>query len=147
MSTQTICPNIDVLSILSRDRVRMLGPGETIPTSLEAGFELLGNLDRDWVWVLESGGEIKGVLLAAPCHGAAFIWRVAVEQGVEGWSIGKLLRRFLEDIKDRGLKGYLTIVDPSRDAQAQLKSIVERAGGKGFGQFELLVGPTPKEFI
>jgi hypothetical protein len=125
----------------------MLQEDETIPASLEAGFEQLGHLDRHWVWVLESGGEIKGVLLASPCHGAAFIWRVAVAQGVEGWSVGKLLRRFLKDCKERGLRGYLTIVNPSVEAQGQLKSIVERAGGKAVGSYELLAGPTPKEFI
>ncbi len=145
MSTQTV--ELDILGFLARDRVRMLHAGETIPTRFDAGFEQLGALDTEWVWVLESCGEMKGVLVAAPCHGTAFIWRVAVDKGVEPWSIGKLLRRFLADCRSRGLRGYLTIVDVSVPVQAQLQHIVERAGGKTIGDFKLLAGPTPKEFI
>jgi len=147
MSAQTINPLFDIFTLVAQDRIRMLRKGEIIPASLEAGFEQLGNLDHDWVWVLESGGEIKGVLLAAPCHGTAFIWRIAVGPDVEGWSVGKLLRRFLADCRERGLKGYITIIDSSVPIQKQLQRIIERAGGTVVGDYRMMSAPTPKEFI
>lgn len=145
MST-AICPNLDVLAYLvPPNGARKIRADEEIPASLEAGFEQIGNLDRDWVWVWVSQSEIRGVLLASPCHGTAFIWRVSVLPGEKQWAVGSLLRRFLSDCKNMGLKGYLTIIDPLVDSQAQLKSIIERAGGKQFGNYELMAAPTPKE--
>lgn len=145
MSTQVAMP--DVMSWLSRDRVRHLMPHETIPACLDAGFEQLGTLDLDWTWVLESGGEIKGVILACSCHGTAFVWRVAVMEGLENTAVVRLLRGFLSDMRKRGVKGILTIIDPTVSAQARLRGILERIQGKSFGRYELIVAPTPKEFV
>jgi hypothetical protein len=147
MSTQS-CPNLDVMQfLLPKDHARLLRPGETIPENLEAGFELLVQLDCDWIWVLESDRKIKGVLLACPCHGAAFVWRIAVEPDVDNVGVVRLLRRFLSDLKQRGVKGYLTIVDAQVATQKRLAGVIRKAGGTEVGQYTLMVGSTPKEFI
>lgn len=146
MSTQTV--QIDVLQFLMpRDRVRHPKPYEEIPRSLDAGFEQLGKLDTEWAWVLESQGEIKGIILACPCHGTAFIWRVAVMPGLENTAIVRLLRGFLGDMRKRGVKGLLTIIDPKVRQQSRLKRVLERIKGKGFGTYELVVAPMPGRFV
>lgn len=123
----------DVLAMLTpQDCVRMLRPGETVPKTLDIGFDLLGSLDREWVWVWESEAQIKGVLLAAPCHGVAFIWRLAVEPN-QGIAVVKLLRRFLKDIRSRGMKGYITICDQARTNEERLIRVIKKAGGSQFG--------------
>ena len=142
MSTQAANLQFDVMSYLMRDQVRLLGPTETIPASLDAGFELLGQLDRDWIWVIAGEGRVKGILLASPCHGAAFIWRLAVEPGLDNVAVVRLLRGFLRDIKSRGLVGYLTIVDAAKPIQKRLQGIIEKAGGKQHGEFTLMLGPV-----
>jgi hypothetical protein len=143
MSTQTANLQVDVMSFLMpKDHARLLREGETIPATLEAGFELLGHLDRDWIWVLESDRQIKGVLLACPCHGAAFVWRIAIAPELDNVAVLRLLRRFLSDLKQRGVKGYLTIVDAQVATQKRLAGVIEKAGGTEVGQYTLMVGPT-----
>lgn len=120
---------------------------EIIPPELEAGFEQLGNLDREWVWVLGGPGCIRGVLLACPCHGAAFIWRVALLPDAGRAEIFSLLRGFLKEMRERKVQGIITILDPKVETQAKFKSILERIKGETFGTYELVVAKTPEEFV
>jgi hypothetical protein len=143
MSTQTANLQVDVMAFLMpQDHARLLRKGETIPASLEAGFEQLGKLDPDWIWVVQSGREIKGVLLACPCHGAAFVWRIAIAPDLDNVAVLRLLRRFLSDLKQRGVKGYLTIVDPKVATQTRLMELIRKGGGQVVGNYTLMVGPT-----
>jgi hypothetical protein len=137
--------DIDVLALLLKDRARLLGPSESIPARLQAGFEQLGKLDRDWVWVLDSGGEIRGVLLASPCHGAAIIWRFSLDPDVDNFSAGRLLRQFQRDVKKRGVLSYLTLVDLSIPMQTRLLGVIEKAGGWKVGEYTMLVGPVRED--
>lgn len=138
----------NILGFLTpHDHVRNLRPGEVIPEGLDAGFDLLGALDHRWIWVFESGAEIKGVLVASDCHGCAFIWRLAISPGMPEFSVVKLLRRFLKDIRMRGMKGYLTIADRSSETQDRLANVIIHAGGKQFGTYSLFASPMPKEGI
>ena len=123
---------------------RLLRADESIPAGLEAGFEQLGRLDREWCWVLISDEEIKGVLLACPCHGTAFVWRLSLDPSLGNVSVIRLLRRFLSDIRKRGCVGYLTIVDTSKPVQKRLQAIMESAGGKEFGTYTLMAAPMPR---
>lgn len=145
MSTQTNIPNIDVLAILTRDRVRKLREGETIPETLDSGFEKYGKLDRDWCWVYVSSGEIKGVLLASPCHGTAFVWRFKVLPECGQVAALKLLKAFKHDLHARGVHGFLTLVDLNTDNGKRLQRVVERCGGKDFGSLNLFSAALPKE--
>lgn len=146
MSTQTISPGIDIMSFLMpKDRVRLLRENETIPASMDAGFELLGKLDREWIWVLESGGGIKGVLVASNFHGIAFLWRLKVLPGVAETGVVRLLERFRSDCLKRGVEGYLTLLDLATPTGKRLKAIVERCGGKDHGAVNLLASPLPRK--
>jgi hypothetical protein len=140
--------DFDVMQFLApKDEARLLGPDEEIPTELEAGFDQLGKLDRNWVWIVQSDWKIKGVLLASPCHGSAFVWRVSLLPGLDKTAILRLLRRFVSDIRKRGVIGIITILDAATPTQAALKGILERVGGCKFGDYELVVAPIPKEGV
>jgi len=75
-------------------------------------------------------GNINGVLVASPCHGAAMIWRVVVAPGSSQMALGRLLRAFLRDCRKRGVRGYVTFLSLSGEAQQRLATILEHAGGK-----------------
>ena len=138
-------PNLDVLEyLMPKDQARKMLLGDSIPVELEAGFEQLGKLDLNWVWVWESKHQVRGILLAAPCHGSAFIWRLSVLPGEPEMAVGRLLRRFLSDLKIMGISGYITLVNPANETQAQLQAIIKRAGGQEFGTYTLMASAMPK---
>ena len=149
MSTQSANLQVDVMAfLLPKDHhARLLRPGETIPASLNAGFDMLGKIDPNWIWILESQGEIRGILVASDCHGCAFVWRLVVSPGMGNVAVIRLLRRFAMDIRERGLKGYLTLLSAENDTETRLKGIVEKLGGKSGGQFTLMASWLPKENI
>jgi hypothetical protein len=144
-------PNFDhgIMSyLLPQDQARLIGPTEQIPAALEVGFEQLGHLDREWVWVVENGGVIHGVLLACPCHGCAVIWRISLDPSLNNIAIIRLLRRFLRDVRERGMVGLLTLIDPFKPSQARFQGMLEKVGGKPFGTtYTLMAAPIPKEGI
>jgi hypothetical protein len=146
----TYSPAFEVLTFLSerRESVRLMRKGEVIPSGLEAGFDLLGKLDPDWIWVLDVGGVVKGVLVASPAHGAAMIWRISVEPGQSTMAVGKLLRAFLRDIRGRGIAGYLTALSLTREPEKRLAAIIEQSGGRRTQDgLSLYASPLPKEGI
>lgn len=147
MSTQTAnLQEPDVMAYLRpSEHARLIGPTESIPAGLEAGFEQLGRLDRDWVWVLESDGKIKGVLIACPCHGCAFIWRLSVDPKISKVSVLRLLRRFYGDLRKRGLVGHMTIIDPSTATQRHLVRMLEKVGAVKVRDVQLFAGPLPED--
>jgi hypothetical protein len=132
----------------SHEKARLLRSGEVIPSELEAGFDILGQLDPDWVWVLDSSGEIKGVLVASPAHGVAMIWRIIIAPGASSMALGKLLRSFLKDCRARGIRGYLTMVSPSGESQSRLARIIEHSGGRKIQDgMTMYASRLPKEGI
>ena len=144
MSTETV--KFDVMSVLiPQDRARLMTPKDVIPVSLDAGFDLLGNLDREWIWILESDDKIKGVLVASPCHGTAFMWRLSVDPSVSKVGVLRLLRRFFGDLRRRGVKGYMTIIDPSTVTQGHLVKMLEKVGAVEIKKMTLFAGSLPKE--
>jgi hypothetical protein len=121
---------------------------DVIPAELESGFDLLGQLDPDWVWVLAQDEKIKGVLIASPAHGVAMIWRITVAKDASQMALFKLLRAFLRDARSRGLRGYLTIVSPSSESQKRLTGIFEKAGGQVVESgMTMLASPVPGRII
>lgn len=128
--------------LLNPPEVVSLWQGEDIPASLGVGFDALGKLDADWIWVAKKGGTVVGVILASPCHGAAAIWRVAVTEEASRVCVIRLLRSFLRDIRSRGCVGYVTLIQP---AQYHLAEIMRKTGAISFGSFVLLASPMPKE--
>lgn len=133
--------------LVTQDEVRLLRSGETIPANLQAGFEQMNAIDPDWAWIVESSGEIKGVLLAGPCHGAAFVCRISVAEGMPPLTAGKLLRRFLADCRKRGVKGIISILDRSVETEARLLHILQRIDGKEFDNMTVVAAPVPQGFV
>ena len=148
MTTQAMPFDIMAFFGKKHEKARLLRAGEVIPSHLEAAFDLLGQIDHDWIWVLDVDGTIKGILVASPCHGAAMIWRIVVSPGSSQMALGRLLRAFLRDCRKRGIKGYLTFVSLSREPERRLASILEHSGGKIFQKdMALIVSPMPREGI
>jgi hypothetical protein len=145
VSVQTI--PFDIVAFFGKkERARLMRPKEVIPPELEAAFDILGQLDPDWVWVLDIDGKIRGVLVASPAHGVAMIWRIVVSPGASSMALGKLLRAFLRDCRARGVRGYLTVVSLAGESQARLAQIIEHAGGKKIEDgMTLYASPLPKE--
>lgn len=140
---------LDVMELLAvKERARLMLPGDVIPSELEAAFDVLGQLDPDWVWVIDIDGMIRGVLVASPAHGVAMIWRVVIHPSASRWALGRLLRAFLRDTRMRGLRGYLTVVSMTGESQKRLASIIEHAGGKAIQDgMTLYASRMPKEGI
>lgn len=139
-----------VVEVLRGERatVRTMTSTDLLPSSFDVGFDQLGQIDYEWVWVVERQGTIRGALVASPCHGVALIWRLYLEKGEPISSLTKLLRVFLKDIRRRHLKGYITWVDASNKMQGKLKKIIEMANGKSSGVvYELMAAPLAKENI
>ena len=103
----------------------------SIPDALKEGenWPLL-DLDPDWVWVSYDGsGRVVGMLIAAPCHGLAFLWRIKILPGAPRWTLGSLLRRFFRDMRKRGVLGYIAFLDANRPEEQALLRIAFKAGG------------------
>ena len=146
MSTVT-CPNWDTINVIHlltpKDKVRLLNKGEKIPAILDEGWELV-KLDREWCWVIESGGQIKGLLVAANFHGAAFILRLKVSPEIGNMGVVRLLRRFKSDCLKRSITTFLTLADLTVPTGRQLKRIVLRLGGTDAGPYNLMCGPLAR---
>jgi hypothetical protein len=130
-----------VLDVIHGGRpvVRNLHYGEIIPPEFEVGFDKLGMLDRDWVWVLDQGGEIKGILVASPCHQTVVIWRLVGKEPL------KLLRTFGRTVRKLGYQGFMTLLDETSPTQRKLFRIVKRCGGGTMpARFMLAAAPWPK---
>ena len=139
---------MNVLELLTQTTVRVMRDYDRIPSELRAGFDLLGKLNTDWIWVAEQDGLIRGVLVAAPCHGVAMIYRLALMPGTPLSTLTALLRKFLADLRERGVVGYLTFLDPESKIQGKLKRIIERAKGKQIGGAHVVMAaPLPRENI
>jgi len=101
-----------------------------IPDELKEGenWEYL-QLDPAWVWTVEHDGKMVGILIAGYCHGLVFIWRVKVVPHAPYWTLGKLLRMFIRDLKKRHCLGYITFLDVvGKPFEQQLARIAFRAG-------------------
>lgn len=127
-----------------RPVIRNLRPGETLPARFEVGFDQLNQLDPEWVWVMERG-TIEGCLVASPCHGTAIVWRLFCENR---WWLLALLRRFAKDIRKRGCKGYMMLLDTSKPTQAKLARLVKHQGGGTLPfQFSLHAAPLRERLV
>lgn len=112
--------------IVGKTIIRQMHKGEPLPASFELGFDQLGQVDENWVWVAEQYGRLVGCIMASPCHGTAIVWRV-VSSDMK--CLLAMLRFFLKECKNRGLRGCMALIDPQIDAQRKLKSIMQRTGG------------------
>src|SRR5271168_2342093 len=109
--------------------VRTLRIDEPMPEGFNTGYERMPFMPH-WVWVAEKDGEALGLVLAAPCHGLAYIMRVCVKKGSPAIVAFILLRRSMKEMRARGLRGYFTHIDPTRDTERHLMLTCRQAGAK-----------------
>lgn len=100
-----------------------------IPDALKEGenWPLL-DLDPDWVWTHSTDGVIDGMLIAAPCHGIAFLWRLKILPTAPRTALLSLLRACLHDLRARGYLGFLLAADVERETEKRLARIALKAG-------------------
>ena len=101
-----------------------------IPEGLKEGesWHLL-SLDPDWVWLARDESEIVGILVAAPCHGLVFIWRLKMLPEASSMALLRLLRTFIRDLRKRRCLGYMALLNVSdRPEEQALARIAFRAG-------------------
>jgi hypothetical protein len=101
-----------------------------IPEGLKEGenWHLL-SLDSDWVWLAKDDDEIVGILIAAPCHGLAFIWRIKMLPEASPMALLRLLRAFIRDLHKRKCLGYMALLNVAERKEEQaLARIAFRAG-------------------
>ena len=104
---------------------------EAFPEELKAGEPWIAlDLDPDWVWVAhDERGAIVGLLIAAPCHGMVFLWRIKMLPTAPHFALGRLFRAFIRDLRKRGCVGYMALLDVvSSPTEQQLAKIAFRAG-------------------
>jgi len=139
---------MSTVDLLTQTSIRNYRTGDRFPPDLRVGFDLLGHLDGNWIWVIEEAGRIRGTLVAAPCHGVAIIYKLALMKGTRFALLAALLRRFLADMRARGVPGFFTMLDPANPVQAKLKRVIERAGGQQVGPLHaVMAAKLPRENI
>jgi hypothetical protein len=123
---------------------------DAIPEALKEGenWPLL-TLDENWVWLAKDGdGSVVGILIAAPCHGLVFIWRLKMLATAPNWALGKLLRRCIRDLRARKCLGYITWLDVcSRPEEMALARIAARAGALFTAATTVVVGSINAKHI
>jgi hypothetical protein len=101
-----------------------------IPERIKEGesWHLL-SLDPEWVWLARDEEEIVGILIAAPCHGLAFVWRIKMLPEASPMALLRLLRTFIRDLRKRKCLGYMALLNVSdRPEEQALARIAFRAG-------------------
>ena len=138
-----------ILRYRARVTVRFARPGERFPAAWELGFDQLGTLDPEWLWVAERAGTPLGCVLASHAHGVAVIWRVVAPGPDSALVTRRLLHAFLRDLRYRGLRGYVAMLNLDVPTQRKLARIIQRAGGSASPTTNLTVmaGPIPPEAI
>lgn len=124
-------------------QVRNIEDGDALPESLYTGFEAMP-MDSDWAWIAVKKATINGILIAAPCHGIAFIARLVVRKNAPFETLPLLLRKFFRDAKDRGFSGFMTYLDPTRKEESALLGLVRKAGGQQITLPQVLVSASFK---
>lgn len=151
--SNNVISGAEMLAAIARYRnritVRTARHGETFPATWELGFDALGAIDPAWLWIAERAGKPLGAILASEAHGTAIIWRVVAPGPDSAAVTRRLLHAFLRDLRDRGLRGYIAMLNRQIPTQDALARIIERAGGHESATANLVImaGPIPKESI
>lgn len=114
--------------MIGQIEVRPRYPGEDIPAELMVGIEPF-HIVESWQWVVEYEDKIVAQILTAPAHGLLILLRMmSVPDAPASWLV-LALRRILADAKERGLFGYVVLLQDSRPREAKLMRIVQKNGG------------------
>lgn len=114
--------------MISQMEVRRRYPGEDLPAELMNGIEAF-YIVEEWQWVVEYEGKIVAQVLTAPAHGLLILLRImSLPEAPPSWPV-LALRRILADARERGLIGYLTLLEDARPNETRLMRLVQRSGG------------------
>lgn len=100
----------------------LLQAWEDLPPSLA-----MTNLEPNWywTWVARRDGEIVAALMAGEYHNLLFVGTIKGTPEAGRWWIRGLLRECARESLKRGLKGFMTFVDNSKDGQ-RLRRLLTR---------------------
>jgi hypothetical protein len=122
--------------------IRNLRAEEKLPSHFRTGYENMPVMP-DWCWLAEENGKALGALLAAPAHGVLFLMRLYTIDGAPTEVTTSLLLQCLSDADKRGYQGFLTYVNPQREAEGKLMMIAELWGGFQAPEVQVAIaGPT-----
>ena len=111
--------------------IRLRHRGEILPDGLKTEFELLGQVDHNWHWLIEHNGEVIAQILASNCHGMLLILRmtrIPVTTFIPPTWAMLALRRVLRDAKERGCLGFMVMLEDRHPVEAKLMRIAQKAG-------------------
>lgn len=95
---------------------------EAWPADLNMGFERMPRafIQHDWIFVVEDGGRILGMLMVTPAHGIAIFIRMAVASDAPAKTMWMLLRHTFAELKLRGYHLWVSLFDTSQPNERQL---------------------------
>ena len=98
-----------------------------IPAELIVGFEVMP-LDPQWVWVIEHENRIVALVITHNMNGILLLLRMnATSSAPREWAV-VALRQVLTEAKERGLMGFLTLLQDSKPQEVKLMRIAQRNG-------------------
>ena len=107
---------------------RQLQYGEKIP--FQHGLEPL-IIDYRWAWVAVDNGTIVGLLLCAPCHGAALLVRLIGTRGAPVTWVRQVLTTASRDLIERGYRVAFVYFSLDNPAEVRLAKLLMRHGKDG----------------
>lgn len=118
-----------LVSVRQLTRIEALDPS-SLPLSLQPhGFPYL---DPEWAWIVEHSEVPIALIVTSFAHGMLVIWRVlstAKAKSVSGaWFLASL-PIILDNAKQRGCVGYLSMFEDSHPSEPKLARIMSRSGG------------------
>ena len=114
--------------MISQIEVRLRYPGEEIPAELMTGLEAFAIVE-DWQWLVIHENKIVAQVLTAPAHGLLiFLRMMSLAEAPPLWML-LALRRILADARERGLFGYVALLEDFRPSEAKLMRLAQRSTG------------------
>lgn len=109
--------------------IRHPRPEETLPPELVDAYDLLYGTDCDWIWLAEYEDKVVGRILTHNMNGILLILRMnATTDAPKSWAV-VTLRYLLREAGDRGMLGFLTMLQDTKPQEVKLMRIVQRNGG------------------
>lgn len=118
--------------------VRTLRKGESLPEDLKTGIDSFPTSDPNWIFVVERDSMPVGVLVVAPAHAFVIFLRLVMSPLANPIDIRTLLVDSAAICKERGFTGYVTWLDPNREAEQGLLGILVASGGMSLSSTQVL---------
>lgn len=113
----------------SHIEVRNVDGAWEVPFNVWPGMQT--KLDRSWVWVAHrEGHKPEAVLVGAPAHGLVILLRIWKQPGAPSTLVRRLLQQTAQDCIQRGLKGWMCMLDGSRKEELKLAKLSLRFGAQ-----------------